>query len=80
MVADRQPAVRIIDYSDALAAELARSVRAGTRPRRIAGSSCNGSDEVLAHAFAALLKQNAPLLFPDITHGFYPAYCWLFGI
>ena len=27
----------------------------------------NGSDEVLAHAFAALLKHDAPLLFPDIT-------------
>src|SRR5213592_3890621 len=28
----------------------------------------NGSDEVLAHAFAALLKHDAPLLFPDITY------------
>ena len=40
----------------------------------------NGSDEVLAHAFAALLKQDAPLLFPDITYSFYPVYCRLFGI
>ena len=40
----------------------------------------NGSDEVLAHAFVALLKQNAPLLLPDITYGIYPAYCRLFGI
>ena len=40
----------------------------------------NGSDEVLAHAFVALLKQDAPLLFPDITYGFYPTYCQLFGI
>ena len=32
----------------------------------------NGSDEVLAHAFAALLKHDAPLLFPDITYSFYP--------
>src|SRR4051794_8420673 len=40
----------------------------------------NGSDEVLAHAFAALLKHEAPLLFPDITYGFYPVYCRLFGI
>ena len=28
----------------------------------------NGSDEVLAHAFAALLKHDAPLLVPDITY------------
>ena len=34
----------------------------------------NGSDEVLAHAFAALLKHDAPLLFPDITYSFYPVY------
>src|ERR1700675_1659112 len=40
----------------------------------------NGSDEVLAHAFAALLKHGAPLLFPDITYSFYPVYCRLFGI
>src|SRR5437764_2139858 len=40
----------------------------------------NGSDEVLAYAFAALLKHDAPLLFPDITYSFYPVYCRLFGI
>ena len=40
----------------------------------------NGSDEVLAHAFAALLKHDAPLLFPDISYSFYPVYCRLFGI
>jgi histidinol-phosphate aminotransferase len=40
----------------------------------------NGSDEVLAHTFAALLKHDAPLLFPDITYSFYPVYCGLFGI
>ncbi|MCK5726559.1 MAG: histidinol-phosphate transaminase [Thiotrichaceae bacterium] len=40
----------------------------------------NGSDEVLAHAFVALLKQDDPLLFPDISYSFYPVYCQLFGI
>jgi len=40
----------------------------------------NGSDEVLAHAFAALLKQPDPLLFPDVTYSFYPVYCRLLGI
>lgn len=40
----------------------------------------NGSDEVLAHAFAALLKHEKPLLYPDITYSFYPTYCGLFGI
>ena len=40
----------------------------------------NGSDEVLAHAFNALLKHDAPLLFPDISYSFYPVYCALYGI
>jgi histidinol-phosphate aminotransferase len=40
----------------------------------------NGSDEVLAHTFQALLKHDAPLLFPDISYSFYPVYCGLYGI
>ncbi|HRF43668.1 MAG TPA: histidinol-phosphate transaminase [Candidatus Competibacteraceae bacterium] len=40
----------------------------------------NGSDEVLAHAFQALLQHTAPLLFPDITYSFYPVYCGLYSI
>lgn len=40
----------------------------------------NGSDEVLAHAFNALLKHDAPILFPDITYSFYPVYCGLYEI
>ena len=40
----------------------------------------NGSDEVLAHVFAGLLKQSKPVNFPDITYSFYPVYCKLFGI
>lgn len=40
----------------------------------------NGSDEVLAHAFLALLKHPLPVLMPDITYNFYASYCALFGI
>lgn len=40
----------------------------------------NGSDEVLALAFQALLKQDKPLLFPDITYSFYPVYCQLYQV
>lgn len=40
----------------------------------------NGSDEVLAHTFQALLKHDLPILFPDITYSFYPVYCALYGI
>lgn len=40
----------------------------------------NGSDEVLAHLFNALLKHDKPILFPDITYSFYPSYCKLYSI
>jgi histidinol-phosphate aminotransferase len=40
----------------------------------------NGSDEVLAHAFMALLKHETPILFPDISYSFYPVYCGLYEI
>lgn len=40
----------------------------------------NGSDEVLAHVFNALLKHEAPILFPDITYSFYPTYAKLYDV
>ncbi|WP_342129850.1 histidinol-phosphate transaminase [Hydrogenophaga sp. OTU3427] len=40
----------------------------------------NGSDEVLAHAFMALLRHGRPVLTPDISYSFYPVYCDLYGI
>ena len=40
----------------------------------------NGSDEVLAHTFQALLQHGQPLLIPDISYSFYPVYCGLYGI
>ena len=40
----------------------------------------NGSDEVLAFVFQGLLKQEMPILFPDISYSFYPVYCGLYGI
>lgn len=40
----------------------------------------NGSDEILAFAFQALLNHAGPLVYPDITYSFYPVYCQLNGI
>lgn len=40
----------------------------------------NGSDEVLAHAFQAFFTGKGEVLFPDISYGFYPVYCGLYGI
>ncbi|HEX5805385.1 MAG TPA: histidinol-phosphate transaminase [Macromonas sp.] len=62
--------------ADALKAVLAE--RHGLQPNQIFVG--NGSDEVLAHAFMALLKHDRPLWFPDITYSFYPVYCGLYGV
>lgn len=37
----------------------------------------NGSDEVLNFAFMAFADENSPLVFPDITYGFYPVFAEL---
>ena len=39
---------------------------------------CNSSDEVLAFTFHGLCKNGA--VFPDITYGFYPVFCRMFGV
>src|ERR1700746_1384566 len=67
-------------YPDPRASRLRETIAAryGVAPEE--GFVGNGSDEVLAHTFQALLKHDAPLLFPDITYSFYPIYCALYGI
>lgn len=40
----------------------------------------NGSDEVLNFAFMAFADESAPLIFPDITYGFYPVFAQLNNI
>ena len=40
----------------------------------------NGSDEILGFAFRAFCDSEAPLQFADLTYGFYPALCGLYGI
>ncbi len=75
-----EAADRLRLYPDPLATALRTSLARyhQVRPEQVFVG--NGSDEVLAHAFAALLKHEAPLLFPDISYSFYPVYCRLFGI
>jgi histidinol-phosphate aminotransferase len=62
--------------SDALKAAVAREFGVETQEVFVG----NGSDEVLAHVFLALLKHDKPILFPDITYSFYPVYCGLYGV
>ncbi len=40
----------------------------------------NGSDEILAFAFQAFCDKNNAPCFADITYGFYPVFCELFGL
>ncbi|MDQ8734131.1 histidinol-phosphate transaminase [Paenibacillus sp. LHD-38] len=40
----------------------------------------NGSDEILAFAFAAFFDPAKKLLFPDITYSFYKVYAKLYGL
>ena len=64
-------------YSDPESAALRRALgdRYGLEPERIAVS--NGSDEVLNFAFIAFGDEGNPLIFPDITYGFYPVFAAL---
>ena len=65
--------------ADRLRAAIAEHHRAaGIQPSQVFVG--NGSDEVLALVFQALLKHGQPLLFPDISYSFYPVYCALYGI
>ncbi|UYH50512.1 histidinol-phosphate transaminase [Candidatus Kirkpatrickella diaphorinae] len=67
-------------YPDPTAAALRKSIA------RLCGCELdnvfvgNGSDEVLGHAFRALMQEDRPILFADVTYGFYPVYCHLFGL
>ena len=67
-------------YPDPEATELREALAAhhGVTPDQVFVG--NGSDEVLAHAFVALLKQPKPLLFPDVTYSFFPVWAQLFGV
>src|SRR5262249_16909840 len=67
-------------YPDPEATELREALAAhhGVKPEQVFVG--NGSDEVLAHAFVALLKQPKPLLFPDVSYSFYRVWAQLFGL
>lgn len=67
-------------YPDPTAQKLRETVAAyhGIRAEQVFAG--NGSDEVLALTFQALLKHDKPLLFPDVTYSFYPTYARLFDV
>lgn len=67
-------------YPDPVAKRLRAAVAAHHAIRAEQVFVGNGSDEVLAHAFQALLKHEKPILFPDITYSFYPTYARLYDV
>jgi histidinol-phosphate aminotransferase len=67
-------------YPDPTARRLRETVAAHHGIRADQVFAGNGSDEVLALAFQALLKHDKPILFPDITYSFYPTYARLFDV
>lgn len=76
--AEAADALRLYPDPQAKALREALAARHGVAPDQVFVG--NGSDEVLAHAFAGLLKHDAPLLFPDVTYSFYPVWAQLFGV
>jgi histidinol-phosphate aminotransferase len=68
-------------YPDPSCAEFreAAAARYGVKTEEVFAG--NGSDEILAFAFAAFFENSgSPALFPDITYSFYPVYAALWGV
>jgi histidinol-phosphate aminotransferase len=68
-------------YPDPNCDELREAVarRYGVKPKQVFAG--NGSDEVLAFAFAGFFESDGgPILFPDITYSFYPVYAGLWRV
>ena len=78
IVAEATDVLRLYPDPNATRLRMALATRHGVAPDQVFVG--NGSDEVLAHTFQALLNHDAPLLFPDVTYSFYPTYCRLYGI
>jgi histidinol-phosphate aminotransferase len=70
-------------YPDPACTELreAAAARYGVKADQVFAG--NGSDEILAFAFAAFFESGsgaAPVLFPDVTYSFYPVYAGLWDV
>lgn len=68
-------------YPDPNAQQLKNAIAASYQLKSEQVFVSNSSDEVLAHAFRTFfIGSNKPLLMPDISYGFYPVWCQLFGV
>ena len=75
--AARTEAGRLQLYSDPTCRELTDKLASlyGVSPEQVILT--NGSDEVLNFAFMAFADEDHPLVFPEITYGFYPVFAEL---
>ena len=67
-------------YSDPECTELVRASAALFSVKKENILMTNGSDEILNFAFMAFCDAEHPIVFPDITYGFYPVFADLNGI
>ncbi len=77
MEAAKAEAGRLQLYSDPTCRELTDKLASlyGVAPEQVILT--NGSDEVLNFAFMAFADEEHPLVFPEITYGFYPVFAEL---
>ncbi|MBQ7386801.1 MAG: histidinol-phosphate transaminase [Clostridia bacterium] len=78
--AAKEEAGRLQLYSDPSLRELRYELAAlhGVAPENVIAT--NGSDEVLDFSFLAFSDAEHPIVFPDITYGFYSVFADLYGI
>ena len=76
----RDAARNIRLYSDPESAELRQAIADyyGLEPENVMAT--NGSDEALNYAFMAFCDKEHPIVFPEITYGFYPVIATLNNI
>jgi len=75
-----EEAGRLQLYSDPECTRLVKKAAEyfGIKPSQVLMT--NGSDEILNFAFMAFCDKEHPIVFPDITYGFYPVFANLNGI
>ena len=78
--ASKEEAGKLRLYCDPTCASLHASIAELCGVDKCQVLATNGSDEILNFAFMAFSDKDNPIVFPDITYGFYPVFAELNGI